>query len=141
MHRSAVRGHDETVDHHILPGLRFLELLASEDRVEGPCAYYVMRLGSHGHGEQLLVKLLIPLPERVVQRGARGVHPCIEYVGAAYELPAAFRALLYRRSVLSRIAIAHLLGCRHGKVASLALPYGYGGREYALSAQDPIPFE
>ena len=69
VHGGSVGRHDESVDHDVLPGDRVLDLVRPQDGVERPSPDDVVGLRSQGHGEQLLVELLVPSPERVVQRG------------------------------------------------------------------------
>ena len=68
VHRGPVGGHDEPVDHDVLPGDGVLDLLRPEYGVERPGPDDVVALGPEGHGEELLVELGVPLPESVVER-------------------------------------------------------------------------
>ena len=141
VHGGPVGGHDEPVDHDVLPGDRVLDLLGPQDGVERPGPDDVVGLRPEGHGPQLLVELLVPSPEGVVQRGSGGVHPCVEDIGASDQLSAALRALLHGRGVEGGVHVALLLGGAYGVAALGALPYGDGGGEDPLPAQDPVPLQ
>ena len=144
MHGGSVGGHDESVNHYVLPGDAFLDLLRPEDGVECPGPDDIVGLGPHGHGEELLVELGIPLPEGVVKGGSGGVHPGVEHVGASDELGASALGTLVDRSfVLGGVHVVPglLLGGADGMAALLAFPDGDGGGEDPLPGEDPVPSE
>ena len=132
MHWRSVGGHDETVNHSLIPRLLTDEQHLAQNCVVCPCPDYLETLGPHGHGIKPLEQSLVSLPVRVEEGRDAGIHPGVEHLSRPDILPPAYLALVDLRGFRGRIHIAFVLLCKEDIAAVPALPKGYRCGEVPL---------